>query len=240
MPPESTKGKVVSPIKALQDAIRNGMYNAKDASDSSRVFICEHNLQEAWRDHDLITIFPSTKFSAEDRKTIRERFLRVLSILILIGWSGDDLVNKFRSQFLRAAEAREDKNLPLDEEKLVFLDTSTYMFWQQQFAFCPAIIEEYENSHIQTIEADIRLPFTGKLVEMGGGAYGIVSQVTIAPRCLRHMGNGSDNFKVAISLRLIRSNGAEITHSLGLLLVKPTPMRIALRILRVSAESLRT
>lgn len=197
MPPESTKGKVVSPIKALQDAIRTSMYNADDAS---RVFVCEHNLQEAWRDHDLRTIFPSYKFSAEERGTIRERFLRVLSILILIGWSADDLVNKFRYQFLRAAEGRADKDLPLDEGKLGFLDTFSYMFWQQQFAFCPAIIEERENSHIQRIKSDRRLPFTGKPVEVGGGAYGSVSQVTIAPRCLRHWGKKVENFEVAIFL----------------------------------------
>ena len=201
MSPESTKGRVVSPIKALQDAIRTRMYNADDASDASRVFICEYNLQRAWRDHDLKTIFPSTKFSAEERETIREHFLHVLSILILIGWSGDDLVNKFRSQFLRV-EGREDKDLPLDEGKLGFLDTSSFMFWQHQFAFCPAIIQESENSHIQRIEADRRLPFTGKPVEVGGGAYGSVSQVTIAPRCLRHIDRGTENFKVSYNVMI--------------------------------------
>ena len=199
MPPEPTRGKVASPVKALQDAIRTRMYNADDPSDASRVFICEHNLQRAWRDHDLKTIFPSTKFSSEERETIRERFLRALSVLILIGWSGDDLVNKFRSQFLRV-EGREDKDLPLDEEKLGFLDTSSFIFWQQQFAFCPAIIEESESSHIQRIKTDKRLPFTGKPVEVGGGAYGSVSQVTIAPRCLRHIGKETENIKVAIPL----------------------------------------
>ena len=199
MPPEPPTGRVVSPVKALQDAIRTRMYNADDPSDASRLFICEHNLQRAWRDHDLKTIFPSTKFSPEERETIRERFLRVLSVLILIGWSGDDLVNKFRSQFLRV-EGREDINLPLDEGKLGFLDISSFMFWQQQFAFCPAIIEESESSHIQRIKTDKRLPFTGKPVEVGGGAYGTVSQVTIAPRCLRHIGKDTENIKVAILL----------------------------------------
>ena len=199
MPPEPTKGRVASPVKALQDAIRTRMYNADDPSDASRVFICEHNLQRAWRDHDLKTIFPSSKFSSEERETIRDRFLRALSVLILIGWSGDDLVNRFRSQFLRV-EGREDKDLPLDEEKLGFLDTSSFMFWQQQFAFCPATIEESESSHIQRIKTDKRLPFTGKPIEVGGGAYGSVSQVTIAPRCLRHIGKETENIKVAISL----------------------------------------
>ena len=196
MSPKSTKGNVINPVKALQDAIRTRMYNADDASDVSRMFICEYNLQRAWRDQDLRTIFPSTKFSAEERETIRERFLRALSVLILIGWSCHDLVSKFRTHFLRV-EGREDKDLPLDEGKLGFLDTSSFMFWQQQFAFCPAIIEEFENSHLQRIEGNIRLPFDGKPVEVGGGGYGRVSQVTIAPRCLRHRGKKTENFEVA-------------------------------------------
>ena len=195
MPSDPTKGQMISPVKSLQDAIRTEMYNADDPSDASRVFICEHNLHTAWRDHDLKSIFPPTKYSPEEIKTIRDRFLRVLSVLILVGWSSDDLVNKFRPQFLRAA-GREDSDLPLDREKLEFLDTSSFMFWQQQFAFCPAIILESEYSHIQRIEKERRLPFSGKPVEVGGGAYGRVSQIIIAPRCLRHAENSTDNFKV--------------------------------------------
>ena len=195
MPPELTKGKIVSPLRSLQDAIRTRMYNTDDPSDASRVFICEHDLQRAWRDHDLKTIFPPSKYSLDEIEAIRDRFLRVLSVLILIGWSSDDLVNKFRSQFLRIA-GREDNDLPIDEEKLEFLDTSSFMFWQQQFAFCPAIILESEYSLIQKIDANRRLPFSGKPVEVGGGAYGRVSQVTIAPRCLRHTQNHTENFKV--------------------------------------------
>ncbi len=195
MPSDPTNGKTISPLKSLQDAIRTRMYNADDPSDASRVFICEHDLQRAWRDHDLKTIFPPTKYSPEEIETIRDHFLRVLSVLILIGWSSDNLVNKFRSQFLRAV-GREDNDLPIDEKELEFLDTSSFTFWQQQFAFCPAIILESEYSHIQRIEEDRRLPLSGKPVEVGGGAYGRVSQVTIAPRCLRHTENSTDNFKV--------------------------------------------
>ena len=194
MPSDPTRERTISPVKLLQDAIRTRMYNADDPLDASRVFICEHNLQRAWRDHDLKSIFPPTKYNLEEIETIRDRFLRVLSVLILIGWSGDDLVNKFRSQFLRTA-GREDKDLPIEERKLEFLDTFSFTFWQHQFAFCPAIIVEYEYSRIQTIETGRRLPFSGKLVEVGGGAYGKVSQVTIAPRCLRTE-NGNENSKV--------------------------------------------
>ena len=199
MPPDPTNGNTISPVKSLQDAIRTGMHNADDPSDASRIFICEHNLQRAWRDHDLKSIFPPSKYSPEERKTIRDRFLRVLSVLILIGWSSDDLLNKFHFQFLRAV-GREDINLPIDKEKLEFLDTSSFVFWQHQFAFCPAVVLESEYSHIQRIEKDKRLPFTGKRVEVGGGAYGSVSQVTIAPRCLRHIDRKTENIEVAISL----------------------------------------
>ena len=196
MPSDPTKEKTISPLKSVQDAIRTRMHNAEDPSDASRVFICEDDLQRAWQNHDLKTIFPPTKYSREELETIRDRFLRVLSVLIFIGWSSDDLVNKFRSQFLRVV-GREDNNLPMNKEKLEeFLDTSFYMFWHLQFAFCPAIIQESGYSHIQRIETDRRLPFSGKPVEVGGGAYGRVSQVTIAPRCLRHTENGTDNFKV--------------------------------------------
>lgn len=195
MPPELSKGKTTSPLRSLQESIRTRMYNAENPSDASRVFICEHNLQRAWRDHDLRSIFPPTKYSLEEIEAIRDRFLRVLSILILIGWSRDDLVTKFRYHFLRTV-GREDNDLPIDEEKLEFLDTSSFMFWQHQFAFCPAIILESEYSHIQRIEIDRRLPFSGKPVEVKSGAYGWVSQVTIAPRCLRHTENHTENSKV--------------------------------------------
>ena len=195
MPSDPTRERTISPVSSLQDAIRTRMYNADDPSDASRIFICEHDLQTAWQNHNLNTIFPPTKYSPEEIETIRNRFLRVLSVLIFIGWSSDDLVNKFRSQFLRAG-GREDNDLPIDKEKLKFLDASFYMFWQYQFAFCPAIILESGNSHIQRIETNRRLPFSGKPVEVGGGAYGRVSQVTIAPRCLRHTENSTENFKV--------------------------------------------
>ena len=195
MPSDPTRERTISPVSSLQDAIRTRMYNADDPSDASRIFICEQDLLNAWQNHNLNTIFPPTKYNPEEIETIRNRFLRVLSVLIFIGWSSDDLVSKFRSQFLRAG-GREDNDLPIDKEKLKFLDASFYMFWQYQFAFCPAIILESGNSHIQRIETNRRLPFSGKPVEVGGGAYGRVSQVTIAPRCLRHTENPTENFKV--------------------------------------------
>ena len=197
MPSEPAKAKAGSPIKAIQEAIRSKMYNSDDPSDTAKVFITEYNLELAWRDHDLITIFPSSKFTKENRDNIRARFIRVLSILILIGWSNEDLLTKFRSQFLRAT-GREDKDLPLAEENLAFLDTSTFVFWQQQFAFCPAIVEESDYSHIQEIEKDKRLPFSGKPVQVGDGAYGTVSKVVIAPRCLRHIDRETQNTQVVL------------------------------------------
>lgn len=186
MPPEPAKTKVINPVKAIQEAIRSKMHNSDDPSDASKVFICEEDLKEAWRDHDLVTIFPSTKFNNEEREVIREHFLRVLSILILVGWSNEDLLTKFRPQFLRVA-GRRDENLPLSEEELAFLDTSAFIFGQQQFAFYPAIIEAFDRSYIQKIEKAKRLPFSGKPEKVGEGAYGIVSKVVIAPRCLRHI-----------------------------------------------------
>ena len=194
MSTEPEKTNAASPVKAIQEAIRAGMYNSDDPSDASKVFICEHNLELAWRGHDLKNIFPSTKFDNEDRKVIRESFIRVLSILLLIGWSIKDLKNKFRPLFLRAG--REDNKFPLPEEQLSFLDTSSFIFWQQQFAFYPAIIQESETSYIQEIEKNRRLPFSGKPVEVGHGGYGRVSRESIAPRCLQNRGKHTENFEV--------------------------------------------
>ena len=70
------------------------------------------------------------------------------------------------------------------------------MFWSTQFAFIPAILEESDYSQIQSIERNIRLPFSKRPVQVGDGAYGNVSKVTIAPRCLRHKIKQHENYRV--------------------------------------------
>ena len=163
------------------------------------MFICDHELRDIWVNHNLTSLFPSSKYSDEERKKIGKDYLRVLSILILVGWSLDDLVTKFRTQFLRAP-GRADRDLPLNRDQLSFLNNSAFTFTRHQYHFVPAVIEQSDTCYIQEIK-DRPLPFTKSTSPVGDGAFGTVSFVTIAPRCIQlKKGNfvNSDVCKVAI------------------------------------------
>ena len=196
---EPVRVGIESPTKGIQVAIRHEMYHPEDPS---KTFICAQRLREVWsHHHDVIdTIFVSTKYSDKDKNTIWDRFRRILSILILIGWSANDLRSKFRSDFLRA-EHRTDNDLPFAGDQLSFLGNWEFVFGEKQFAFIPAIIEESDYSHIQRIERNLRLPFSEKPIQVGDGAYGHVSKVTLPPRCLRHITKQIDNIGVRIEYR---------------------------------------
>ena len=196
MSPESVRGEVANPVKAVQTAICGKMYNSENPSDTSKTFICYHDLRDLWREHDLISLFPP-ELNDGERKKIKDQYLQVLSILIFIGWSSDDILARFRSEFLRAILLRDDANLPFNlhadanlpfnEAQLAFLGSSANMFRQQQFAFIPAIIEESGDGYIQMIDGNRRLPFSEQPVHIGDGAYGNVTQVVIAARCFRNL-----------------------------------------------------
>ncbi len=196
MPTEPMNGGVDSPTRVVQEAIRRNMYHPDDPS---KTFICEKRLSDVWSDHHHVidTIFPSTKYTAEDKKAIKDRFIRILSILILIGWSPDELRSEFRSDFLRA-KGRTDDDLPFTGGRLSFLGNRYLIFEEKQFAFIPAIIEESDDSHIQQIEKNKRLPFSGRPDQVGDGAYGHVVKVTLPPRYLLHIKTRTDNTRVRI------------------------------------------
>ena len=166
--------------------------------DPSRMFICKNRLRGVWDENrrHFDTIFPSTKYSNEESTTIWKHFRRILSILILIGWSADDLRSKFRSDFLRV-ERRTDDDLPFtNPDQLSFLANWALMFGEKQFLFIPAIIEESDDSYIQVIDRNMRLPFSEKPVHVGDGAYGHVLKVTLPRRYLRHRTKQTENNKV--------------------------------------------
>ena len=199
MPIEPMNGGADSPTRAIQAAIHRGMYHPDDPS---KMFICENRLSHAWSDHHHVIdiIFPSTSYTIEDKKAIRHHFLRILSILIFMGWSPGKLRSKFRSDLL-PAEGRTDHDLPFTGGQLDFLGNEYLIFKEKQFAFIPAIIEESDYSHIQVIQQNIRLPFSGKPDQVGDGAYGHVVKVTLPPRYLFHIIKQTDNTRVRIGNR---------------------------------------
>ncbi len=200
MPTEPMDGRVDSSTRAIQAAIRCNMYHPDDPS---KTFICEQRLSDVWYDHHHVidTIFSSTEYTDEDKRAIRHRFLRILSILILMGWSPDQLCSEFRSKFL-LAEGRTDRDLPFIGGQLNFLGNWDLFFEEKQMAFLPAIIEESDYSHIQRLGKNIRLPFSERPDQVGDGAYGHVVKVTIPPRCLLHTTKQTDNTRVRIRYQL--------------------------------------
>ncbi|KAF6227584.1 hypothetical protein HO173_012223 [Letharia columbiana] len=108
-------------------------------------------------------------------QTIRDCYLKVLSILVLIAWPGVCSHDKsgFRKHFLqRPYHDLDDPNLPLANERLALLKEYAISFRENTYAFCPVIIEEREVSSIQEVAADRPLPFTEEELPLREGASG--------------------------------------------------------------------
>lgn len=164
------------------------------------MFICEHDLRNAWSDHSLKEIFPARSFDDDDRKEISSKYLRVLSVLILIDWH--DLPNQFHTHFL-SRDDRADANLPFTTKELSFLDRSAWNFEDLQYAFIPQVIQEVDEKRVQRIDPRRRLPFLEKPTPMGTGGYGAVTKVHIAPRYLLDEANKKENNRVSLVLEIV-------------------------------------
>ena len=190
------EGRAKSPVELMHDEIMGKMHRKQQPSD---MFICEHDLRNAWNDHSLEQIFPARSFNGNQRKEIMDKYLRVLSILILIDWRG--LPGLFRLHFLSRND-RADANLPFSMEKLSFLGNSAWTFEHNQFAFMPEVIREMGERYVQRVDPSRRLPFIEKPTPMGTGGYGAVTKVHIAPHHLSDEANKMDNNKVSLALEI--------------------------------------
>ena len=153
------------------------------------MFICKHDLDLVWSDHPLRSLFPN--YEQREWDSIRESYICVLSILILINWP--DLKSNFRPTFLREAE-RDDEHLPFTD--LAFLGASGQVFSFFQYAFKPIIIEEHSQKYIQVIPSEYRLPFINEPEGVRLGGYGSVTKKVVAPRCLKNKESKLDNPEV--------------------------------------------
>ena len=156
---------------------------------TAHMFICKHDLDLLWAEYPLRNIFP--KFTPDEIEATRDNYIRVLSILIYVGWA--DLRSRFRPVFLRE-KGRDDTHLPFSD--VTFLGTSGQVFSSHQYAFTPTIIEEHNEKHIQEISIEYRLPFIGEPKNMRVGGYGSVTEREIAPRCLWNKEENKDNPEV--------------------------------------------
>ena len=183
--PKAGKKMANDPLMSIQDAILENMHRKK----TSDMFICKHDLDLVWADHPLRNIFPN--FDMREWETIRKRYIRVLSILIVIDWT--DLRSRFRPVFLRDP-GHDDEHLPFTD--LSFLGTSRQVFDSYQHAFTPIVIEEREEKYIQDIPAEYRLPFINEPEDVRLGGYGSVTKRIIAPRCLKNKEDITDSPEV--------------------------------------------
>jgi len=69
------------------------------------------------------------------------------------------------------------------------------MFYKHQFAFIPANIKT-DGFGFQNINTNRRLPFCNEPVQTENGAYGEVSQLVVAPRCLLDSYHHRENHEV--------------------------------------------
>ena len=183
--PKAGKKMANDPLMDVQEAILGKMHRQQ----TPHMFICKPDLDSVWTDHPLRNIFP--KFDPREWDTIRKRYVRVLSILVLIDWT--DLRSRFRPVFLRDP-AHDDEHLPFTD--LEFLGTSRQVFASYQHAFTPTVIEERKEKHIQVIPAECRLPFVNEPEDVRLGGYGSVTKRIIAPRCLKNKEDNTDNPEV--------------------------------------------
>lgn len=179
------KNKPSGPLLDIQNAIIHKMCRPQ----TPHAFICKHDLDQIWADHPLRDIFPT--FTPEERETIRKRYIRVLSILIYVGWT--DLKTRFRPVFLRYV-GRGDLHLPFTD--LAFLRTFGQVFSSYQYAFTPVVIEEHRKRCIQFVLPEHRLPFIEEPEYVRSGSYGSVTKRVIAPRCLLNKQDNKDNPEV--------------------------------------------
>ena len=140
-------------------------------------FICKEKLDKVWLQHPVKIIPAFENLSENELKAVERRFLRVLSILIFIGW---DLV-RFRPVFLRTD--LDDSKLFFSKEQLQELGLNAQAFYDSQSIFKPVVIKQSPEVSKQNIDINHRLPFITKPELLGKGGFGEVTKRVIAAGC---------------------------------------------------------
>jgi len=195
----------------IADQLDKGTFRSEDPG---KAFICEHAVRNIWSNrNDIKDLLNCGQWNDDDIGLIQRDFIKILSILILIG--SDALLNLYCKKYLLNPEFTDHK-LPFDERKLLeFLDPrSAPRFQEQQYKFIPVLIEEDSLDNHHEIPPQFRLPFIYEGSEIGRGGYGIIDEVCIAPGYLRSR-NGSSNWPNVSSPTPICYIFVNIRHSPG-------------------------
>ena len=165
--------------------IRADMRELMEHKDQQKRFICPHRLKdELWVNHRVDQIEAFQGYDQKGRTEIRQRFLKVLSILIFIEWND---LTRFEPVFVK--ENLNDGSLPFTRDQIRDMETGVDYFLDAQYIFIPQVIIQKTAGWIQSVPADFRLPFldTENLIAMGG--FGEVTRREIAPHCREDWSN---------------------------------------------------
>ena len=154
------------------------------SAEPHKSFICQNDLDDIWRaSKNIKKVLVHEDWTEAEVATIRKKFTKILSIIILINSS--DCIRRFRTLFfdtLGSQNARTDDEIPFTVEQLSILDISTRkLFYEKQFVVKPEYIKNTKKQENQVIPPDHRLPFVYEKSGIGWGGYGTVDEVGIAP-----------------------------------------------------------
>lgn len=158
---------------------------------NSKSFIVIDDVKEIWKDASRVSAVLWPWFPDEDKlKFIQEHMILLLSCLIYIG--STDWLPNFRLRFWDTDKARwliNDDDLPVSEEKLLFLDNSAdrARFFKHQYIFKPLIIELFRKQKPQVVLKEQRLPFEERKKDVGSGGFGTIDKVVIPPGYLKNV-----------------------------------------------------
>jgi len=177
--------------EAASQAIRKAYSKLDQAmkrpANRDNAYICSRDVESCWSTARIRIALLPEPWTDTEIITIKQRFIRVLSILVYTG--AHDYLQSFRSQFFDAN--RDDDQLPFEQQHLSFLGyLYKQKFYEEQYRFIPVTIVDKSDPHSQHIEESRRLPFEVVEENIGLGGYGRVDRVRISPGYLQ-LKNGS-------------------------------------------------
>ena len=138
--------------------------------------ICGDDLRSVWEGNRIQRLL-SHIVSKQDCDFVRQKLLKIISILVFINW---DHWSEFGTTFLRHTNDddqhdRLDADLPFKD--CSFLDSFQIPFSKFQYIFSPVIIEQGGTKEVSSEE---RLPFIRSSDIVGPGGFGEVTRCVIA------------------------------------------------------------
>jgi hypothetical protein len=156
-------------------------------AEASFAFICDYDIAQVWAEHLKALSRGLDWGSEESLGYVRSKLIKVLSILVFIGWNS---WKDFTSLFIRHVDShgkpdRTDNHLPFTASFLGSLEPN---FRTAQYIFIPAIIKQDDPARDRVLKfpREYRMPFI-RTESIRQGAHGSVTKECIAPGYFQNM-----------------------------------------------------